>query len=230
MKIPANLQSILRPYVDSAETNRISRLYRVASGIILFTILYNLMEGLISVYFGLEDKSLTLFGFGIDSFIEVLSAIGIAHMIYRIQNNPGSNRDNFERNALRVTGTAFYILVAGLTITSLYNIWTDHNPETTFWGIVISVISILIMWALILGKLRVGRELNSQAIIADAQCTKVCIYMSIILLGSSLIYEYFRVSYVDSIATLGLAYYSFKEGKECFEKARTNNDCFCEHC
>jgi divalent metal cation (Fe/Co/Zn/Cd) transporter len=229
MEIPAELKSIMSSFVESAETIRVSRLYRAASGLILFTILYNLVEGVVSVYFGLENESLTLFGFGIDSFIEVLSGLGVAHMIFRIQSNPGSNRDNFERNALKITGIAFYILVVGLTITSLYNAWTDHKPETTFWGIVIAVISILIMWVLILGKLKVGRELNSPAIIADAQCTKVCIYMSVILLGSSLIYEYFRVSYVDSVATLGLAYYSFKEGKECFEKSRNSRDC-CENC
>jgi len=119
----------------------------------------------------------------------------------------------------------------GLTLTSIYNIWTSHNPETTFWGIVISVISILIMWALIMGKTKVGRALNSPAILADAQCTKVCIYMSIILLGSSVIYEFARIPYIDSIGTLGLAYYSFREGKECFEKAKSDRVCGCDdHC
>jgi len=84
-------------------------LYRVAFGLALFTIFYNIIEGLISTYLGFEDESLALFGFGSDSFIEVISGLGIAHMILRIQNNPSSGRDGFERNALRVTGTAFYL-------------------------------------------------------------------------------------------------------------------------
>ena len=208
----------------------VNKLYKAATALALFTILYNLLEGLVSVYFGFEDESLTLFGFGVDSFIEVISGIGIAHMVYRIKVNPGTNRDNFERTALRVTGTAFYVLVAGLVITSCYNIWMNHNPVTTLWGIVISFISILIMWALILGKTKVGRELDSSAILADAQCTKVCIYMSLILLASSAIYELTGIPYVDSIGTLGLAYFSFKEGRECFEKARSNKVCGCDHC
>jgi divalent metal cation (Fe/Co/Zn/Cd) transporter len=208
----------------------VAKLYVTASTLIIFTILYNFVEGLISIFFGFEDESFTLFGFGIDSFIEVISAIGVAHMIYRIRTKPGSSRDNFERSALRVTGTAFYILTIGLSITGIYNIWMHHRPETTFWGIVIAIISIMFMWALILGKTKVGRKLNSPAILADAQCTKVCIYMSLILLGASAIYEFTNIQYVDSIGTIALAYFSYREGKECFEKSKSDNICSCDHC
>lgn len=205
------------------------RLFKFAFALAVFTIVYNLGEGLVSTYFGYSDESLALFGFGIDSFIEVISGIGIASMIIRIQQNPESNRDTFERTALKITGFAFYFLVAGLVITSIYNIWTGHKPETTFWGVVISAISIAVMWALIIGKIRVGKELNSKAILADANCTKVCVYMSVILLVSSLIYMLTNFTYIDSIGTLGLAYLSFKEGKECFEKAKSDKICGCEH-
>src|SRR5688572_19385525 len=100
--------------------NDLKRLYLTATGLIVFTIVYNLLEGFISIYFGFEEESLTLFGFGIDSFIEVISGVGIAHMIFRIRTKAAGNRDSFERTALKITGTAFYLLVAGLTITSIY--------------------------------------------------------------------------------------------------------------
>lgn len=93
----------------------------------------------------------------------MISGFGIAHMIFRIQRNPNSNRDDFERTALRITGYAFYTLVIGLLMTSIYNIWIGHQPKTTFWGIVISLISIAVMWALMYSKTKVGRLLNSQA-------------------------------------------------------------------
>jgi divalent metal cation (Fe/Co/Zn/Cd) transporter len=202
------------------------KLYKIAFRLAVFTILYNIAEGLISTYLGFEDESLALFGFGSDSFIEVISGLGIAHMIVRIQNNPNSKRDSFERTALRVTGVAFYILVVGLVVTSSYNIYTAHKPLTTFWGVVISAISILVMWILVLWKRNVGRQLNSAPILADANCTMVCVYMSVILLISSAIYELFGIPYIDSIGTLGLAYFAYKEGKECFEKANNDkNDC-----
>ena len=200
--------------------NSPEQLYKFAFGLAVFTIIYNIAEGLVSTYLGFEDESLTLFGFGVDSFIEAISGLGIAHMIGRIKHHPESNKDDFERTALRITGFSFYGLVVGLVVTSIYNIWIGHKPETTLWGVVISVISILVMWALILGKTKVGRQLNSEAMLADARCTRVCIYMSLVLLAASAIYEITHLPYIDSAGTLGLAYFSFAEGKECFAKAK----------
>ena len=205
------------------------KLYKFAFGLSIFTIVYNLGEGVVSTLFGFEDESLTLFGFGVDSFIEVISGLGIAHMVLRIQLRPESNRDSFEKTALKITGVSFYILVVALTLMSIYNLWTGHKPITTLWGVIISIISIVVMWALVVGKTNVGRQLNSAAILADASCTKVCIYMSVILLAASALYQMTGLIYIDSLGTMGLAYFSFKEGKECFEKAKSNtNDC-CEH-
>jgi divalent metal cation (Fe/Co/Zn/Cd) transporter len=204
-----------------------NRLYKIALGFALFTIFYNIAEGLISTYLGYEDESLALFGFGADSFIEVISGIGIAHMIIRIQKKPDSNKDPFERTALKITGFAFYGLVVALVVTSLYNIWSGHKPITTVWGVVISIISIAIMWMLVLGKRNVGKKLNSDPILSDANCTMVCVYMSIILLISSGIYEIWNIPYIDSIGTLALSYFAFKEGKECFEKANSDKYCGC---
>ena len=212
------------------EKSSLKKYYKIAFVLAIFTILYNVAEGLLSTYFGYEDESLALFGFGVDSFIEVVSGLGIAHMILRIQLNPESNRDDFERTALRITGYAFYALVVGLVSTGIFNLWTGHKPESTFWGVIISLISIIVMGFLIYEKIKVGRQLNSKAILADAECTKVCIYMSIILLVSSGIYELTKFAYVDIIGTFGLAYLSFKEGRECFEKARSEKNCSCDHC
>ena len=203
-------------------------LYKWAFALAIFTIIYNLAEGIIATYLGFEDESLALFGFGVDSFIEVISGLGIAHMVLRIRQHPESNRDTFERTALRITGFAFYVLVLGLVTSSLYNIYIGHKPETTFWGVIISIISIAVMWLLVFGKTKTGKALQSEAILADAQCTKVCIYMSIILLISSGIYEVTNLAYIDSIGTLGLSYFAFKEGKECFEKAKSNKHCACD--
>ena len=214
--------------MESITSTDTRRLFSTALGLAVFTIVYNIAEGLISTYLGFEDESLALFGFGTDSFIEVISGLGIAHMVVRIRKNPESPRDRFERTALRITGVAFYILTVGLVVTSIYNIWTGHRPITTFWGVVIALVSILVMWILVAWKRRVGHRLDSAPILADANCTLVCIYMSVILLVSSGIYELFEIGYIDSIGTLGLAYFAFNEGRECFEKARSDIHCSCD--
>src|SRR5512145_1594290 len=91
-------------------TQKNASLYKWASALALITIFYNIGEGLISVLFGLEDESFALFGFGLDSFVEVASGIGIWHMIRRIRKNEGETADHFERTALKVTGGGFYVL------------------------------------------------------------------------------------------------------------------------
>ena len=196
----------------------------------LITIFYNLVEGGVATFYGAQNETLALFGFGLDSFVEVLSGIGIAHMIWRMKKNPIESRDHFEVTALKITGTAFYLLVLGLIIGAGLSIYYQSNPETTLLGMIISIISILTMYILYKAKLDVGHKLNSEPIISDANCTRTCFYLSFILLGSSTLYELFKIPYVDAIGSLGIAWYAFKEGKEAFEKARTKKLSCSDHC
>lgn len=206
-----------------------NKLLRTAFILSLITIFYNIMEGLISVYFGAGDETLALFGFGADSFVEVISGIGIAHMIFRMKYSKVQTRDAFEKTALKITGTVFFILTAGLVLGSVLNFINDVKPATTIPGIVIAVISIATMYWLMTTKLNVGKSLKSDAIIADANCTKTCFYLSFILLASSALYELFNIAYFDIIGSLGIAYFAFSEGREAFEKVRSGNlACNCE--
>ena len=207
------------------QTN-VNKYWTYALWLALFTIFYNLAEGLISIFFGISDETLTLFGFGVDSFIEVMSGIGILAMVLRIRQYPDTPRSQFEKTALRVTGKSFYLLAIGLGITAIYNLFTAHKPTTTLPALIISLFSIAVMWALVLGKRKVGRALDSSPILADANCTMVCIYMSLVLLASSLIYQLTGFGFVDSIGALGLIYFSYSEGKESFEKALGMDDCY----
>ncbi|MEW6652626.1 MAG: cation transporter [Bacteroidota bacterium] len=200
---------------------------RLAYILSIITVFYNIAEGLISVTIGYEDETLSLFGFGVDSFVEVFSGIGILHMLIRIKANGDENRDEFEKTALKITGSGFYILTASLVVTSLYNFVTNHKPETTFWGIVISLVSIATMSLLIKYKMIAGEAINSAAIIADANCTKTCLYLSLILLVSSAGYELTGFGRIDSLGALAIAYFSFKEGREAFGKVRSGKNCTC---
>jgi divalent metal cation (Fe/Co/Zn/Cd) transporter len=203
-----------------------SKLYNIAFRLSLFTIFYNILEGIISMILGFEDETLSLFGFGADSFIEVISGIGIAGMVLRIKNNPDSPISKFEINALRITGTSFFLLSAGLLTGIVLNIIHHHKPATTLWGIIISLVSIAVMIWLMKAKKNIGRELGSDAVKADANCTKLCVYMSLVLLVSSLIYEITGFAYADILGAAGLVYFSLSEGLESFEKAK-GKECDC---
>src|SRR6185369_1229691 len=133
---------------------RLQQLYRTASLLALVTIYYNIAEGVVSVWLGADDETIALFGFGLDSFVEVISGIGIWHMVRRIGQGDPADRDPFERQALRITGGVFYLLALGLTATALISLYQGHRPETTLWGIIVGLISIIAMQALIHYKVK----------------------------------------------------------------------------
>lgn len=205
-----------------------STFYRWSAALALITIFYNLLEGIISVFFGLRDGTVALIGFGVDSFVEVISGMGIWHMIWRMRRSGNESQDRFERTALKVTGTSFYILVVGLIITALINLYKGYKPETTRWGVIVSVISIFCMWLLIHYKVNIGTRFNSQALLADANCSKVCMWLSVILLISSVGYELTGLGFLDPLGAMGIAGLSFREGREAFEKAKGNLVCSCQ--
>ncbi len=209
------------------DKEKVLLLYKRAQLLAIFTLAFNIAEGVVSVAFGFSDDSLTLFGFGIDSFIETISAIGILVMIRRTRLNPASLRSQFEVNALRLTGYCFFALALLLVISGVYNVAEGVKPQTTLPGFIIALISIVSMIFLIKAKKHVGNQLHSQAIIADANCNLVCIYMSVVLLVSSALYEIFGFAFFDLLGTAGIIWFSVSEGLEALKKAKGMYACCC---
>ncbi len=102
-------------------------------------------RGLVSLYYGATDDALTLAGFGVDSFIEVISGVGILAMIARLSRYGDRDRGRFEKLALQITGACFYALVVGLIVGAGFRVWKGQQPTNTVAGIVISLLSIVLM-------------------------------------------------------------------------------------
>jgi divalent metal cation (Fe/Co/Zn/Cd) transporter len=202
-----------------------ARMWRSASSLAFFTIFYNIAEGIVSVGFGASDDTLSLFGFGVDSFVEVISGIGIWHMIRRIRMSGAQERDGFERKALRVTGFSFYLLAAGLCVAGAVSAVQGRAPVTTSWGIAVSVVSIVAMLMLVRAKEKVGRKLASEAILADAACTRTCLRLSVVLLAASVGFEITGIGLFDVAGSFGIAWLAWKEGREAIGKAEGKSCC-----
>jgi len=208
----------------------LDRLYGQALWLARLTVGYNIVEGLVSVLLGASDETLALFGFGIDSFVEVVSGIGVWHMVNRLRTGPAGDRDRFERRALRITGTAFYVLTLGLVAGAVLGLAQGHRPVTTVWGTVVGAVSIATMGLLIHLKVKVGRALSSAALLADAACTRTCLYLSVVLLVASAGYSLTGFGGLDAAGAVAIAVFSLREGREAFEKAAGKTCCCAGAC
>jgi divalent metal cation (Fe/Co/Zn/Cd) transporter len=84
------------------------------------------------------------------------------------------------------------------------------------------------MWLLIHYKVKVGKQLKSEAILSDAACTRACLQLSIVLLIASVGYELTHIGGIDSVGTFVIAGLCYREGKEAFEKAKAKSfACVC---
>jgi len=195
------------------------KLWQNALLLAILTIVFNIAEGLVSIWFGASDDMLTLFGFGVDSFIETISAVGVAVMITRIRNNPDTDKSRFEITSLKITGWCFYILAVILAAGAVLNLVQGHKPESTLPGVIISLISIASMLGLIVAKKRLGMKLSCPPLIADANCNLVCVYMSLVLLFASGAFALFHLGWIDTVGTAGIIFFSLREGRESLERA-----------
>jgi len=177
-----------------------------------FTIAWNALEGLVAVVAGAIAGSISLVGFGIDSFIEVTSG---SVLLWRMSVDAEVlRRELNERRALRIVGVCFLLLAAYIAYESLLDLWSRRPPEHSVPGIVLACVSLVVMPLLSRAKRKVGRALGSAAMHADAKQTEFCTYLSAILLAGLLLNALFDLWWADSVAALMMAPIIAKEGIE----------------
>jgi len=199
-----------------------------------FTVAYNIVEGLVSIGFGVKDESIALAGFGADSFIEVASALVV---LWRFRGESGLSAPLAlagERGATRIIGWLFVALSAGTAAASAVKLWQRSGPDTTLPGVIISLASLSFMFYLWSAKRAVARELDSSTVEKDADCSLACIKLSGVLLAGSLLGG-LRAGlwWVDSAAALALAVLIGREGLETVRAAGRQDfsgGCGCSHC
>lgn len=176
------------------------------------TIAYNLLEGLVSMGFGVAESSIALFGFGADSFIEVGSAVLVLWRL-RADLRCADALVQTERRATRGIGILFLLLAIGTAIGAVVQLITHRHPGTTLPGVVISVASLLFMAWLWRAKLRVAKALDSRTLEGDAACSLACIQLSGVLFVGSVVFVLWpTLWWVDALAALVLSGFIAKEG------------------
>lgn len=177
-----------------------------------FTIAWNTVEGVAAVVTGAIAGSISLVGFGIDSFIEVTSG---AVLLWRMSVDAReSERERNEKRALRIIGICFMVLALYIAYESASDLWFKRAPEHSVPGIVLACVSLVVMPLLSRSKRKVGRALHSAAMHADAKQTQFCTYLSAILLVGLVLNATFGLWWADPVAALIMVPIIAKEGVE----------------
>ena len=175
-----------------------------------FTIAWNSLEGIVAVIAGMFAGSISLVGFGVDSFIEVASG---AALLWRMSLDAKEHRrERTEQMTLRFVGACFLLLAAYVGYEAARNLIDKKAPEHSLPGIILACLSLVAMPLLSRAKRRVGAHLKSAAMNADAKQTEFCTYLSAILLGGLLLNAVIDLWWADPVAALIMVPIIAKEG------------------
>ena len=178
--------------------------------IVAFTITYNVLEAMVAIWAGVLASSAALIGFGLDSVVDVLSAVAVAWQFTR------KDPERWEKATVRAIGLAFFALAAYVTGDAIMSLVSRAAPEHSPLGLGITALSLLVMPALAWYETRTGRELGSKSVLADAKQLLLCVYLSGAVFIGLMLNSLFGWWWADPVAALVVAALAVREGIEAW--------------
>jgi cation diffusion facilitator family transporter len=182
------------------------------------TVGWNLVEGVVAVAAALAAGSVALLGFGVDSFVESASGtVLIWRLLAERRAVDQEHIERIERRAQVLVAASLAALAVFISVDALRALWTRDEPETSVVGIVLTALSLAVMWWLARAKRTVARQLGSRAMEADAFQTTACWWLSLAALvgiGSNAVFGWW---WADPVAAIVIAMLLVREAREAWE-------------
>ncbi|MGN7147553.1 cation diffusion facilitator family transporter [Arthrobacter sp. SAFR-179] len=170
------------------------------------TITYNVIEAIVALWAGGVADSSALIGFGLDSVIEVASALALSWQF------SAKDPERREHLTLRIIAVSFFALAAFVTIDSIRSLAGGGEAQHSLPGILIAALSLAVMPVLSWAQRRAGRELGSRTAVADSKQTLLCTYLSAVLLVGLVLNSTLGWWWADAGAALVIAGIAVREG------------------
>jgi Co/Zn/Cd efflux system component len=187
----------------------------------ILTVTWNIIEGLVSIYAAIIAGSVALLGFGVDSFVETTSG---AILIWRLRaERRARDHEEIERldhRARRLVGVSLFLLAAYVAFDAVKSLSMRDRPAPSTVGIVVTSISLVVMWWLARAKRRTAAALGSRALEADSFQTTACFWLSLIALVGIALNAALGWWWADPVAALGMTPFLVKEGREAWSGER----------
>lgn len=167
------------------------------------TIGYNVVEGVVALLAGVAASSVSLIGFGLDSAVEVSTALVLA---WRLRKEDGDAcMAEHDRRAQRLIAVCFGALAAWVAYEAGGQLLGRVEPEVSPVGIVLAAASVILMPLLARAKRRLAPALGSQAVASEARSTELCAWLSVVLLVGLALNAAFGWWWADPVAALAIA-------------------------
>lgn len=197
-----------------------NRLFKKALFLEYFTVGYNLLEAFVSILFGAMADSIALIGFGLDSIVESLSGMVLVWRLRQHGKITPEQEEKIEKRAQMFVAVTFFILAAYVLFESVNKLISGEKPDPSLPGIILAIVSIIIMPLLMVQKYRVGKQINSKALIADSKETLACAFLSVALLiglGFNYLFGFWQA---DPIVGFVIVVFLVREGIENWQESR----------
>lgn len=183
------------------------------------TITYNIIEAVVALWAGGVADSAALLGFGLDSVIEVASAMALS---WQFASKDPERREHL---TLRIIALSFFALAVFVSVDAVRSLAGGGAAQHSVPGIVIAALSLAIMPVLSWLQRRAGRELGSATAVADSKQTLLCTYLSAVLLVGLVLNGVLGWWWADAVAALAIAGIAVREGVNAWR-----GEVCCEHC
>jgi len=174
-----------------------------------FTIGWNVVEAIASVWAGILAGSASLVGFGVDSAIESTSGVAL---LWRLQDRP--DHQDREEATLKLVAASFFLLAAWVGYESVQSLVLREPPSASYLGIIVALVSLVVMPVLAHQKRTLAHRIDSHALASDSRQTSLCAYLSALLLLGLGLNAWFGWWWADPVAGLLMVPIIANEGRE----------------
>ncbi len=170
---------------------------------------WNVFGSAIALWAGIQAASLALFGFGIDSVIEIFASVVV---VWQLKATHQKN----EKFALKLVGSAFLLLSLFLLVRAVQVLLGHVHPEPSTLGAVWLFVTAITMFLLAYGKRKIGKQIPHAVLVEESIVTLIDGFLAVAILAGVLLNTFLGWWWADALASLVLAFLGAREAVHIF--------------
>jgi divalent metal cation (Fe/Co/Zn/Cd) transporter len=189
------------------------------------TIAWMVIEAVVAIGSGIAAHSITLTAFGLDSVIELISALILIWRLGVELKHGKQVSETAERRASKIGGGLLFALAAYLVLSAAWALWQGHGQDLSIIGLAVAVAAIPIMYFLAKRKISLAERIGSRALRADAVESITCGWLSCAVVVGLTAQYLLGAWWIDAVTSLGIVWFVVKEGREAWQGQACCDDC-----